>query len=74
MSRIYRLRDTARDTFLVIVGDTEDETDAQSKWETWRDTPGNLPDASEREATSVSMFSSTLAADFPSRPWAELVE
>ena len=74
MSRLYKLTDTAQDSFLVLVGDTEDETDASSKWETWRDTPGNLPDPENREVQSVSMYASTLVSDQPFRPWVDFIE
>ena len=74
MSRLYRLVDTACDTFYVLVGDAQDESDAQTKWETFRDTEGSLPnEPSERSVKEVSLFASTQVSD-TSGLWQSLVE
>lgn len=75
MSRLYKLRDSACDEFLVLVGDEQDATDAQTKWETYRDTPGNIDSAnSSREAVTVDLLASTLTSDFDVPAWQTLIE
>ena len=75
MSRLYRLTDTACDSVLVLVDAEEDETDAQTKWESWRAMPGNsLENPSVREALEVVLVASSVDADFESPVWANLIE
>ena len=75
MSRLYKLTDTACDSWYVLVDEAEDETDAQTKWETFRDTEGNLPDEpGVREVKEVVLEASTVVADCASPGWQTLVE
>lgn len=75
MSRLYKLTDSACDSFLVLVGDAQDETDAQTKWETWRDTLGNLlENPSVREVQEIFLEASSVVTDLETPVWANLIE
>ena len=56
MSRLYKLTDMACDSCFELVADEEDETDAQSKWEIYRD--ANLSNPEDRTVKHVVLVAS----------------
>jgi len=60
MSRLYKLTDMACDSCFVLVADEEDETDAQAKWEVYRDANlGNPQDRAVKRVVLVAAADAT---------------
>lgn len=58
--KIYRVIDQARDTMYVRA---ETPTEAQTKYEAWRDTPGNIEHPEVRHVVSVQLVATNGMTD-----------